>query len=84
MAVYNSFGTTAIYEEHGVSGEISAYRTLREQGPLPVRANLLFSPPWSSVADVPPRTLLSTWGAWLAGRGLGRQLSADQRALLLT
>lgn len=72
MQAYNSFGTTGVYEEHGVAGEVlRAFRTLREQGPLPVRANLLFSPSWSTVADVPPEELLSTWGAWLGGRGLG-------------
>jgi predicted amidohydrolase YtcJ len=72
MATYNSFGTTAVYEEHGVSGEIiAAYRTLRDQGPLPVRTNLLFSPSWSSVEGISPSKLLGTWGAWLGGRGLG-------------
>jgi hypothetical protein len=55
-----------------VSGEVlAAYRTLREQGPLSVRANLLFSPPWSTVPGVAPKTMLSTWGAWLGGRGFG-------------
>lgn len=69
---YNSFGTTAVYEEHGVSGEIvAAYRTLRDQGPLPVRTNFLFSPAWSSVEDVSPAKMLSSLGEWLGGRGLG-------------
>ena len=72
MEVYNGFGTTGVFEEHGVSGELlAAYRTLREQGPLSVRANLLFSPPWSTVPGVAPKTMLSTWGAWLGGRGFG-------------
>jgi hypothetical protein len=72
MAAYNSFGTTAVFEEHGVSGEVlAAYRTLREQGRPSVRANLLFSPPWSTVAGVAPKTMLGTWGSWLGGRGFG-------------
>ncbi len=72
MAAYNGFGTTAVFEEHGVSGEVlAAYRALREQGPLSVRANLLFSPPWSTVPGVAPKTMLGTWAAWLGGRGFG-------------
>jgi len=72
MAVYNAFGTTSVFEEHGVAGEVlAAYRTLRTEGPPPVRANLVHSPSWNAVADVPIGALLDGWGAWLAGRGLG-------------
>jgi predicted amidohydrolase YtcJ len=72
MAAYNAFGTTSVFEEHGVAGEVlAAYRTLREAGPLPVRAHLIHSPSWGAVADVPIGSLLDGWGAWLAGRGLG-------------
>lgn len=72
MAVYNSFGTTSVFEEHGVAGEVlAAYRTLREEGPPQVRANLVHSPSWSAFADVPIRSLVDGWGSWLAGRGLG-------------
>jgi predicted amidohydrolase YtcJ len=72
MAVYNAFGTTSVFEEHGVAGEVlDAYRTLCEAGPPPVRAHLVHSPSWGAVADVPVKSLLDGWGAWLAGRGLG-------------
>lgn len=72
MAVYNAFGTTSVFEEHGVAGEVlAAYRTLREAGPPPVRAHLIHSPSWGAVGDVPVKSLLDGWGAWLAGRGLG-------------
>ncbi|HWK94519.1 MAG TPA: amidohydrolase [Pseudolabrys sp.] len=72
MDAYVSFGTTSVYEEHGAAGElIAAYRTLRESGPLTVRANLLFSPSWSTVPGADPERLLGSWGAWLGGRGLG-------------
>jgi predicted amidohydrolase YtcJ len=72
MTIYNSFGTTSVFEEHGAAGElVAAYRALRDQGPMSVRANLLFSPSWDSVAGVPVGDLLSTWGSWLSGRGLG-------------
>lgn len=70
--VYNSFGTTSIFEEHGAASElIAAYGRLREQDRLTIRANLLFSPSWSSAADTPPERLVSTWGGWLGGNGLG-------------
>jgi predicted amidohydrolase YtcJ len=72
MTAYNSFGTTSVFEEHGAAGELQvAYRALREQGPLAVRANLLFSPSWSAVNGAPVAKLLASWGAWLGGRGLG-------------
>ncbi len=72
MMIYNSFGTTSVFEEHGAAGElIAAYRALRDKGPMQVRANLLFSPSWSMVGDAPVGDLLGTWGAWLAGAGLG-------------
>ncbi len=72
MTVYNSFGTTSVFEEHGAAGElIAVYRALRDEGPMPVRANLLFSPSWGTVGAAPVGDLLGTWGAWLSGQGLG-------------
>jgi len=48
MAVYNGYGTTSVFEGHGIAGEVfAAYQHLREEGPLPVRASLMFSPAWS-------------------------------------
>jgi len=70
--IYNSFGTTSIFEEHGAASElIAAYGRLREQNRLTVRANLLFSPSWGTLAGAPEAPLLGTWGGWLRGRGLG-------------
>ena len=72
MRAYNAAGTTSVFEEHGVAGEVlAAYRALRERGALPVRANLVFSPSWSTIAGAPLATLLGSWAAWLGGRGLG-------------
>ncbi len=71
-SIYNSFGTTSIFEEHGAAGElIAAYGNLRDQGRLTVRTNLLFSPSWSSASGTPPEQLLATWGGWLGGHGVG-------------
>lgn len=72
MTIYNSFGTTSIFEGHGIAGEVfAAYQHLRQEGPLAVRSNLMFSPAWPSVDQAAVRDLLLDWGRWLAGRGLG-------------
>ena len=72
MEVYHSFGTTSIFEEHGIASEVmNAYKTVRERGDLTMRSNLVFSPSWSSIGDASRGELLQSWAAWLAGRGLG-------------
>lgn len=72
MAIYNSFGTTSVFEGHGIAGEVfAAYQHLHQEGPLAVRSNLMFSPAWPSVDQAAVRDLLLDWGRWLAGRGLG-------------
>ncbi len=72
MAIYNAYGTTSVFEGHGIAGEVlAAYRGLREEGPLPVRAHLVFSPSWAATDGDEIRRLLQSWGRWLAGRGLG-------------
>ena len=72
MAVYNGFGTTSVFEGHGIAGEVlAAYQDLRARGPLPVRSALMFSPAWPSTDLESVRDLLQDWGRWLAGRGLG-------------
>ena len=72
MQAYASFGTTSVFEGHGAAGELlKAYYALKEQAPFSVRVNLLFSPSWTHFGDIPPVTLLGTWGAWLGQRGIG-------------
>lgn len=72
MSVYNSFGTTSVFEGHGIAGEVfAAYQHLRNEGALPVRASLMFSPAWASTERADVVDLLVAWGRWLAGRGLG-------------
>lgn len=69
---YHSFGTTSVYEEHGVAGELMrAYRQVHDAGRLTMRSHLAFSPDWRGVADVPMQTLVESWAHWLSGRGLG-------------
>lgn len=72
MRAYNRTGTTSVFEGHGVATEVlQAYQRLRDQGPLPVRATLMFSPAWPSTDPHAVADLLTDWGRWLAGRGLG-------------
>lgn len=71
MRIYNSFGTTSVFEGHGVAGDvIAAYQHVRDLGPS-VRATLLFSPAWPSTTGADIRAMIRGWGRWLAGRGLG-------------
>jgi predicted amidohydrolase YtcJ len=77
MQVYNGYGTTSVFEGHGIAGEVlAAYQALRADGPLPVRSQLMFSPAWPAGNGEAPdfddvRGLLLDWGRWLSGRGLG-------------
>ena len=72
MAVYNAFGTTSVFEGHGIAAEVlAAYQALRAEGPPAVRAHLMASPAWPSADPADIRRLLADWGRHLAGRGLG-------------
>ncbi len=72
MEVYNSYGTTSVFEGHGIASEVlAAYQSLRAQGPLAVRSVLMFSPSWPSTDVETIRDMLADWGRWLTGRGMG-------------
>ena len=70
MQLYNSVGTTSVYEGHGSAAQtIEAYRELWERGELTVRVALVVSPAWRDVAEA--RTVMRDWLAYAKGRGLG-------------
>ena len=72
MRLYNAVGTTSVFEGHGIAAEVlAAYQALRDEGPMPVRAHLMFSPSWPAPDSDVVGGLLDSWGAWLSGRGLG-------------
>jgi predicted amidohydrolase YtcJ len=72
MQVYNSFGTTSVFEGHGIASEVlAAYQDLRAKGPLAVRSSLMFSPAWPTTDIDTIRDMLADWGRWLSGRGMG-------------
>lgn len=72
MQAYLAYGTTSVFEEHGVAGELlRAYKQVHEQGRMSMRATLVLSPNWS-VATVNDFDLaVEAWASWLAGRGFG-------------
>ncbi len=71
MRIYNSFGTTGVFEGHGTSAEvIAAYQRVRADHPT-VRATLMFSPAWRTTSADDIAAMIRDWGRWLAGRGLG-------------
>jgi predicted amidohydrolase YtcJ len=93
--MYHRFGTTSVYEGHGIAAEVlDAYREVHRAGGLTMRATLAISPSWKAVAagaQVPP--LLKAWAGglgepgasddWLKASGLfaaiGRSRADDVR-----
>lgn len=72
MKAYNAFGTTGIFEEHGVSGElIAAYQELNQNEELTVRARLSYSPSWTDHQGFSNSWLIDKWAGMLRGRGFG-------------
>ena len=69
---YHQFGTTSVYEEHGISAEtLRAYSRVHDAGKLTMRSHLVFSPDWRGTEAMEMEQLVSGWAHWLAGRGLG-------------
>lgn len=72
MRVYNAFGTTSVFEEHGAAQElIQAYQAVHAVGAATVRADLVFSPSWTPFGEVDYGAALSGWSGWLGNGGLG-------------
>jgi predicted amidohydrolase YtcJ len=72
MRAYHAFGTTTIFEEHGVAGELlRAYKIVRESGAQTMRATLVISPKWNAAAVEQFEPVVEAWASWLAGRGFG-------------
>ena len=72
MRAYHAFGTTSIFEEHGVAGELlRAYKIVRESGAQTMRATLVISPKWNAAAVEKFEPVVEAWASWLAGRGFG-------------
>jgi predicted amidohydrolase YtcJ len=72
MEQYNAFGTTGVFEGHGVAAEVfKAFKACAREHPLNVRARLVHSPSWSSAGNADLATLVAQWAYWTSAGGLG-------------
>jgi predicted amidohydrolase YtcJ len=63
--LYHGFGTTGVYEGHGVAGELlRVYKEVHGRGALSMRATLAISPNWRSMTGAPAATLVDAWRSW--------------------
>jgi len=70
--LYHGFGTTSVYEGHGVATEIlNVYKEVHHAGALNMRATLALSPNWSAAGSASHRQLLEAWTGWLGEPALG-------------
>jgi predicted amidohydrolase YtcJ len=71
-SAYHSFGTTSVFEGHGVASELlRTYKESYRNGALTMRATLAFSPNWRAVDGAPFGPFIQEWAGWLTEPGLG-------------
>ncbi len=69
---YHAFGTTSVFEEHGIANEvIRAYKDAYRDGTLTMRSALVFSPNWKAIGDAPLGPFMEAWAGWIGEPGLG-------------
>lgn len=72
QAAYHAFGTTGIYEGHGLSSQaIRAYKEAHRTGALTMRAGLVLSPNWRVAGNAPVEAFLEAWGGAAGAMSLG-------------
>jgi len=72
MRAYHAFGTTSIFEEHGVSAELMrAYKEVHRAGGLTMRTALVASPDWAAIPEGPFERIITGWFGWLSEPTLG-------------
>ncbi len=70
MRLYNAVGTTGTYEGHGVAPEVMrAYKEVWDAREMTVRARLVLSPAWKSVAGAAQE--MERWSYLASGKGFG-------------
>jgi predicted amidohydrolase YtcJ len=70
--MYHAFGTTSVFEGHGVATELlNAYKEVHRAGRLTMRATLAVSPNWKAAGNALHAMLIEGWAGWLAEPGLG-------------
>jgi predicted amidohydrolase YtcJ len=69
---YHAFGTTGVFEEHGVANELlRAYKDAYRDGTLTMRSALVFSPNWKAAGGAPLGPFIEAWAGWLGEPALG-------------
>jgi predicted amidohydrolase YtcJ len=69
---YHAFGTTSVFEGHGVSSELMrVYKAAHRDGTLTMRATLALSPNWPATGDAKLSSFVEAWVGWLGEPGLG-------------
>lgn len=72
MQAYHAYGTTSVFEEHGVANEvIRAYKDAYRDGALTMRSALAFSPDWKAAGNAPLGPFIEAWAGWLGEPALG-------------
>ena len=70
MRLYNASGTTGTYEGHGIAPEVMrAYKEVWDAREMSVRARLVLSPAWKSVAEAAQE--MERWSYSASGQGFG-------------
>jgi predicted amidohydrolase YtcJ len=71
-SAYHSFGTTGVFEGHGVANELlRVYQQAHQQNLLTMRSTLSFSPNWKVVENVRLGAFIDSWAGWLSEPGFG-------------
>jgi len=69
---YHAYGTTSVFEEHGVANEVlRAYKDAAQKRQLTMRTSLVFSPNWKAAGGAPLRSFIEAWAGWLGEPALG-------------
>ena len=69
---YHSFGTTGIFEGHGVANELlRTYRRVHHSGALTMRSTLALSANWAAAGGAPVGPFVEAWLGWLGEPALG-------------
>jgi predicted amidohydrolase YtcJ len=69
---YHAYGTTSVFEEHGVANEVlRAYKDAYRAGNLTMRSALAFSPNWRATNAAPLGPFIEAWAGWLGEPALG-------------
>jgi predicted amidohydrolase YtcJ len=75
MLAYHRFGTTSVFEEHGVATELlRAYKDARRRGALTMRTAACLSPNWHAAPVDDPAAFaafVEAWLGWLGEPALG-------------